>query len=344
MKRFRCDCGHPLFFESTHCTACGADVGFDPVTAEMVTLNSSNRTGSLFDNTGDYQRCQNGVDYGVCNWLVPPSATGSLCLGCQFNRTVVDLSSARNVARWGRFEQAKKRLIYTLLSLNLPLQSRWQNEKSGLLFDFIEDQSSNPNVPLTKVNTGHLDGIITINALEADDIAREVAKDQMNESYRTLLGHLRHEIGHYYYEACMAQVPGLQEMFFSLFGDPEVDYNASLDRYYQDGPPADWSQHCISGYASAHPLEDWAECWSHYLMLTDTLETANAYDMVCDPSRQRDFASRADLWRSFSVALNELNRSLGLADAYPFVINEQVEKKLALIDRAVSDFSKTSSR
>ncbi|MBT5331810.1 MAG: hypothetical protein HOL48_08520 [Porticoccaceae bacterium] len=335
MRRFWCDCGHPLFFESTQCTNCGEEVGYDPQTAEMVTLKSGSRIGSLFGGGGDYQYCQNGIEHKVCNWLVRAEKAGSLCRGCSFNRTIPNLSRAENIKRWRRFEQAKKRLFYSLMALSLPLKNGWEDRESGLLFDFLEDKRSNPVLLESFVSTGYLSGVITINALEADDIAREATKHKMNESYRTMLGHLRHESGHYYY-SFLGQFADLKEEFQQLFGDPEQDYQKALDRYYAKGPVKDWSKQYISNYASSHPLEDWAECWSHFQHMTDTLETAGAYQMVQDPAHPEDFRSLANQWRSFAVALNELNRSIGLADAYPFVITAQIERKLAFVGKVVS--------
>lgn len=335
MRRFWCDCGHPLFFESVRCTHCGEDVGFDPVSADMITLKGGNRIASLFSTGGDYHYCRNGLDHQVCNWLVRSEDAGSLCMGCSFNRTIPNLSYPENIKRWQRFEQAKKRLFYSLMSLKLPLVNGWQDPQNGLLFDFMEDKRSNPVLLESFVSTGYLGGVITINALEADDIAREATKNEMNESYRTMLGHLRHESGHYYY-SFLNQFPDLQSEFANLFGDASQDYQKSLDRYYALGPIEKWSDYYISAYASCHPLEDWAECWSHYQHLTDTLETASAYQMIPDQFSQQDFRSMANMWRSFAVALNELNRSIGLADAYPFVITQTIERKLAFVGKVVN--------
>ena len=338
MRRFWCDCGHPLFFESTQCNHCGESVGYDPEAGDMFTLTGAKRIGSLFGGSTDYQYCRNGLEHNVCNWLVQANQSGSLCMGCQFNRTIPDLSVRENIKRWKRFEQAKKRLIYSLLSQQLPLKNGWQDKESGLLFDFMEDQRSNPVLLESFVSTGYLSGVITINAMEADDIAREATKNQMNESYRTLLGHLRHESGHYFY-SFLSQFPELQIEFSNLFGDATASYQDALDRYYALGPIDRWSDYYISSYASCHPLEDWAECWSHYQHMTDTLETAGAYQMVQNQFQINDIRSMANLWRGFAVALNELNRSIGLADAYPFVITQSVERKLAFVGKVINRVS-----
>lgn len=337
MRRFWCDCGHPLFFESTSCNNCGAEVGYDSHSGDMLSRRGG-RIGSLFHAQGDYEYCDNGARYGVCNWLVPASEKGSLCHGCRYNRTIPWLGNEDNIGRWRRFEIAKKRLLYTLNSLHLPLVDGSTDPDRGLLFDFIEDQRSNPVLLESFVSTGYLSGVITINALEADDLAREEQRVRMNESYRTLLGHLRHESGHFF-QAYVLQDDRLGSEFRRLFGDPDADYQAALQRHYDLGPADGWSSYYISSYASAHPVEDWAECWSHYLHMMDTLETAAAYRMIDSPRMQRDFRGIANQWRGFSTVLNELNRSIGLADAYPFVINEWVEHKLAFVGRAIEELS-----
>ncbi len=335
MRRFWCDCGHPLFFESTSCNNCGAQVGYDPRSGDMLPLRG-NRTSSLFQAQGDFDWCANGQNHAVCNWLVPADQKGNLCEGCRFNRTIPWLGKEENIQRWKGFEVAKKRLLYTLTSLQLPLVDGSTDPERGLLFDFIEDQRSNPVMLESFVSTGYLSGVITINAMEADDLAREQERVRMNESYRTLLGHLRHESGHFF-QAYVLHDEALNSEFRRLFGDPDTDYQAALQRHYDLGPAEGWSNYYISSYASAHPVEDWAECWSHYLHMIDTLETAAAYRMIESPDLQRDFRSIANQWRNLSVVMNELNRSIGLADAYPFVINEWVEQKLAFVGRSIEE-------
>ena len=335
MRRFWCDCGHPLFFESTQCAHCSMDVGFDTVTFDMISLHGV-RSGSLFLAVGDYVYCRNGIEHQACNWVIPAEFKGNLCAACCFNRTIPNLSRPNNLTRWRRFEAAKKRLIYTLYDLRLPLIDRWQEPERGLLFDFKEDKRSNPVLLESFVGTGYLSGVITINAMEADDVAREQTRLQMNESYRTLLGHLRHESGHYY-QPFFKKNASLSQEFRRLFGDPAQNYKMALDRHYRRGPVDNWQDCYISSYASCHPVEDWAECWSHYLHIHDTLETAAAHKMLDGRMLKGDFRSVANLWRGFAVTLNELNRSIGLADAYPFVINDWVESKLAFVAQVITE-------
>lgn len=335
MKPFQCDCGHSVYFDSHQCIACGSVLGFDPECLEMKSLTPG-APGTLIDSSGrQFRLCANGTEHGVCNWLQRAEDENPLCFGCQFNRTIPELAKHANIRRWGKFESGKKRLLYTLLRLGLPVENGHRAPRTGLLFDFVEDsRSDSSRFPETFVPTGYLGGVITINALEADDPAREAMREQMGESYRTLLGHLRHESGHYYWSILD---PDPQELarFASLFGDYTEDYQAALDRYYRDGPQADWPARHISAYASSHPNEDWAESWGHYLYIYDALETAAAHGLADVTPEFADFATSISVWREFSIALNELNRSIGTADAYPFVVTAAVEEKLHYVHQVI---------
>lgn len=335
MKRFHCNCGSQVFFDSTSCVHCGAKLGFDPHTLQMHTLNERG-DGLYADAAGRQLRfCANGEDYGVCSWLRPADASHPLCFACQFNRTVPNQSLPDNDRRWRVLEEAKKRLFFTLMQLGLPLENGWQHPELGLLFDFIEDGRSRELFAETFATTGYLGGVITINTLEADEVARAQAASDMNESYRTVLGHLRHESGHYYWSRLDPDAE-LRAEFARHFGDDSRDYRGALQYYYEHGPVANWRDHYISTYASAHPVEDWAECWGHYLHIYDALETAAAHGMLARSPEQMSTAERVGSWREISTTLNELNRSIGLSDAYPFAINQQVASKLAFVDRVIA--------
>jgi hypothetical protein len=195
--------------------------------------------------------------------------SAALCASCRLTRVIPPLAVTQYRTYWYRLEQAKRRLLYTLVSLQLPLTGKAQDPEHGLAFEFLADAGSLP-----KVVTGHDGGVITINIAEADDAERERVRLAMGEPYRTLLGHLRHECGHYYWERLIAGSEW-QRAFGRLFGEEGQDYTASLQRHYQ-APAFDWEQLHVSAYASAHPWEDWAETWAHYLHMVDTLETAQA--------------------------------------------------------------------
>jgi len=203
----------------------------------------------------------------------------------------------------------------------------------------MEDQRSDPNVMESFVSTGYKDGVITINVTEADDIQRVRQRELMGERYRTVLGHFRHEAGHYFYTPLVTT----PEAFSSIFGDPSEDYNAALESYYARGPDAGWDQHFITAYASSHPLEDWAECFAHYLHIQDTLDTAAQRGIISEPGAS--LKQQISNWGELTVSMNELSRSLGLRDPYPFVLQQPVISKLAYVEACIADanFGATSS-
>lgn len=336
MKRFYCDCGSQVFFDNQACLNCGASLGFDPASMDMVALHD--RGDGLLaarDGDGEFRLCDNGVHYDVCNWLRPAGSDNALCFACQFNRTIPDLSFTENRNRWRVLEEAKKRLFFTLLRLGVPLENGWQNPRQGLLLDFLEDERTAPGVfPESFVTTGYLGGVITINTLEADLVARAATQEMLNERYRTVLGHLRHESGHYYW-SIVDPDPELRAVFKVHFGDESADYRGALEIHYREGPLPDWRNYYISSYAAAHPSEDWAESWGHYLHIYDALETAAAHEMIPWSPAAMDMKERIAEWRKLSITLNEMNRSIGLGDAYPFVINDMVEAKLGFVDMVI---------
>lgn len=332
MQRFQCSCGHEIFFENSHCTVCGRSLGYDAVNGRMLTL--APQAGDNWQVVGEerlVRLCANRETYGVCNAIVEDDPLQRLCLACRLNRTIPDLSKENNPQRWAKLEQAKRRLIFGLLSLGLPLEAPVAGFPRGLSFDFLEDKRSNPDAPDEFVTTGHCKGVITINVLEADELQRVWQRELSSERYRTLLGHLRHEVGHYYFELLVKNIGEFQR----LFGDHNRPYNDALKNYYTHGPLAGWEQSYISAYASAHPLEDWAECFAHYLHVTDTLETAAARGLIAPLTGFETIDQQLQIWDAFSVTLNELNRSLGLRDAYPFVVTPIVADKLRFVAKTI---------
>jgi hypothetical protein len=335
MNRFYCRCGQPIFFDSTGCVSCGSSLGFDKESLQLLAVDIEPDGTLLAADGRRYKSCRNGTEFNACNWLIPIPSGEAYCWACQFNRTIPDQGRPRNNQRLQRFETAKKRLFYTLLRLGLPLTSGFRDPEDGLLFDFIEDQRSDPQrSPEAFVQTGYHGGVITINTLEADDDARESLRVLLKELYRTLLGHLRHESGHYYWSILDPDATVLGE-FREAFGDPEPDYGEALAAYYANGAAFGWQDHFISAYASAHPVEDWAETWAHYLLIYDALETAAAHGVVSTWPDDLGIDERVAEWRPLSVALNELNRSSGLGDAYPFVLNDRVAGKLRFVHEIV---------
>lgn len=331
MKLFACTCGSRVFFDDYWCTACGADLGYAPARDEFLARPPGSSPFEASDGAA-WKACRNRDQHAVCNWLLPAGDPGHFCPACRLNSLIPNLSTEQNLRLWRRVEHAKRRLVYSLLHLGLPLEAA--PGRPPLRFEFLEDQRSNPQVAESLVMTGHRAGIITINLLEADDVARHAVREQMSERYRTLLGHFRHESGHYYLEWLVPPGPAREE-FRALFGDERADYAAALARYHDAGPAPDWGTGHVSPYASSHPMEDWAECWSHYLHVTDGLETARATGFI-PATPTVDWDDEMSLWISVSVRLNELARGLGVDDPYPFVLNGPVRAKLAFIHRRLA--------
>jgi hypothetical protein len=299
-----------------------------------------------------YRLCRNYTEHHVCNWAVVSEDPNPLCVSCRLTRVVPDLAPDANRQAWYRLEVAKRRLIFTLLQLRLPIVDRDEDPRNGLAFEFKADDPSGE-----VVMTGHANGLITVNIAEADDAERERRKASLHEPYRTLAGHMRHEVGHYYWDQLIA-LRGEHDAFRAVFGDERPDYGQALQNYYAAGPPADWQNRFISAYASAHPLEDWAETWAHYLHMVDTLETAAACGISLRPRRSDEpslprvspfvltddvaFDRLIDSWFPVTYMLNNLNRGMGLPDAYPFVWSVPAVEKLRFVHELVARVRQTS--
>jgi hypothetical protein len=350
MKVFACSaCGQSLFFENVQCTRCGKRLAYLP---ELAVLSPIEPEGEIFAALSPLAKgakvrlCRNYADHAACNWAVPVADDAPFCLACRLDEIIPNLGSAHAREAWQRVERAKRRLIYTLLELGLPVESRRERPEGGLAFAIKED------VPGEKVMTGHEQGLITLNIAEADNPFREQLREQMGEAYRTLLGHFRHEIGHYYWDRLVQGTPEI-EGFRAEFGDERASYDEAIKRHYEAGPPADWQLQFVSAYASMHPWEDWAESWAHYLHMVDTLGTARSYGLALQPepagrpsagkglklsARKLDFDDFDDLmagWPPLTVAMNSLNRSMGLPDLYPFVLSERAQRKLRFVHDVV---------
>jgi len=270
----------------------------------------------------------------------------TLCEACRLTTTIPDLTVEGHHAAWYKLEVAKRRLVYALLNLHLPVAPLTRDAR-GLAFEFLADAADRPPAVLT----GHNGGVITINLAEADDAERERRRHALGEPYRTLLGHMRHESGHYYWDRLIDGTDRHDE-FRARFGDEREDYQAALQRHYANGAPADWQTRFVTAYASAHPWEDWAETWAHYLHMTDTLETAAACGVSIRPRRSDEptlakvpstagtLASPFDRliasWYPMTYLLNSLNRGLGLADAYPFVLSPPAVEKLRFVHDTIA--------
>jgi hypothetical protein len=353
MRLFTCkSCGQLVYFENTSCTRCGAVLGFNAENLEMesytVTPDGLLQAVDADEKSTPFKYCANGINYNVCNWVVQAAETNELCVACRLNRTIPDLSVPNNRELWAKIETEKRRLIYSLLVLGLPIAPE-STDAPKLAFDFLADTM--PTFQETqRVITGHADGLITLNIKEADSAIREKMREQMAEPYRTLLGHFRHESGHYYWDLLVRDSEWLKPVR-ELFGDDTIDYGEALKTHYENGPVADWQSQFVSAYASTHPWEDWAETWAHYLHIVDTLETAHEFGIKVKPQVSNSKHLQTDVeinvydsknfnnilkhWLPLSYALNSLSRSVGHQHVYPFVLAEPVIKKLDLVHRIV---------
>ncbi|WP_340202264.1 putative zinc-binding metallopeptidase [Ascidiimonas sp. W6] len=339
MKVFECGhCNHPLFFENNECENCGHACGYRDHDRKMLTFDTLRSTLISDREKIEYKYCKN-KDHGVCNWLLEKEDTNQYCSACQLNRTIPNLSDKKNFLKWQNLEVAKHRLIYQLQKTGLELPSKIGNNE-GLCFDFIAKRN-NP-----KIMTGHFNGVITILLREADSVIREQTRKELQEPYRTLIGHLRHEVGHYFWERLVFIHPEVLKAFRVIFGNEEANYSEALQSYYDNGAPVDWQDSFISKYATSHPWEDWAETWAHYLHIMDMVETAHFFRLrvkptgasnhmkakvTFDPYKEKDFKTIINTCIPLSFAVNSINRAMGLPDVYPFVVNEKVIEKMTFI-------------
>ncbi len=346
MRLFKCQaCGQAIYFENRFCGTCGLALGYLPVTGELAALEDDGDTYVALTRKRPLVRYCDNIRFDACNWLIAADQESKFCLACRHNHTIPDLSVDENLLRWQQMEIAKHRLFYTLIALKLPLKNLADEPEHGLAFDFlIEDEAQ------TEVLTGHDAGLITINLNEADDAYREQLRNSMGEPYRTLLGHFRHEVGHYFWDLLVRDAGRLQECR-SVFGDERQDYGEALQLHYAQGAPPDWQSNYISAYATAHAWEDFAETWAHYLHIVDTLETASTFGLRIHPMATKNKALHADLdfdphhaasvetlisaWLPLTFALNNLNRSMGYSDLYPFILSEPVIRKMQFIHEIV---------
>ena len=329
MRDFLCPhCGQRLAFENSLCLKCGSNLGFDLDARDFVVVGTDGLTGGTEPRT----YCAN-LNLASCNWLAP--AAGELCASCSLTRTRPADQDLVGLPEFAAAEAAKRRLVVELSELGLPITDRRQDPVAGLCFDLLSSEHE-------QVMTGHDNGVITLDLAESDDVHREQLRVSMDEPYRTLLGHFRHEIGHYYFTVLAEQGPA-RAQFEQLFGDPDADYQAALDRHYSQGAPDGWREDYVSSYATMHPAEDWAETFAHYLHIRDTIDTAAAFGFApAGATLDRPLAGDTgfdhiiELWLPLSWSLNMVNRSMGHADLYPFVLQPAVIQKMRLVHHLVA--------
>jgi hypothetical protein len=341
MRPFFCSvCGQLLFFDNSTCLGCGSDLGYLPDAQELVALRATADGLERADGTPGFSRhCTNQV-IARCNWLVPCDDPAALCASCRLTSVRPNDNETDSVAAFANAEAAKRRLVHQLLSLGLPVIGRSVDPVNGVAFELLSSRART-------VITGHDSGVITLDLSESDDVHREFVRQQLGEPYRTVLGHLRHEIGHYYWQLLVVD-SGQLEAFRSVFGEEQRSYDASREQHYANGAGTDWSGTHVSEYATMHPWEDWAETFAHYLHIDAGLATATGIGLdVHDPARSAGIAAwsatehvtigpMVQRWLGLTIALNAMARSIGQPDLYPFVLSPNVVEKLDFVHRAIT--------
>ena len=335
MKSFVCSvCGQILFFDNSKCLRCDSELGYEPNSGELRVIGTE----------GVAVRCCANRVVATCNWLVSADDTDDLCVSCRLTTVRPNDAEPDELVKFADAESAKRRLIHQLNGLGLDIAGLADDPVRGVAFEFRSSR-------LEAVTTGHDGGVITLDLSESDDAHRERVRQDLGEPYRTVLGHLRHEIGHYYWSRLVVDAGNL-DAFREVFGDETVSYEAALDDHY--GPAAvdrsgqeDWVDSHVSRYATMHPWEDWAETFAHYLHIRAGLDTANEFGFVLgEPALTASRAALADdtgvsvgpmvqAWLGTTLVMNAMSRSLGTEHHYPFVLSPTVIEKLDFVHRVV---------
>ncbi|WP_127143921.1 zinc-binding metallopeptidase family protein [Pelagibacterium montanilacus] len=310
MRVFSNPVGAGLLWFDNIATADGTPVGYDPQAREFLPAPPF---------------CVNRNVIG-CNWIAPEP--GAFCRSCAMTALAPDTTIADAVGNWAKTEAAKRWVLDNL--------GRWhwfRPEDPGVrpVFHMLAEG-------VTPVAMGHADGVVTISVAEADPVLSTTRREALDEPFRTMIGHMRHEIAHMLWWRLSLRDDFL-DAFRAMFGDEREDYAAALQHHYGDGPPPDWNQRFLTAYASAHPHEDWAETAAHLLHLTDITDSvvAAGFSMPELPFAGWDPYAEPDADRLISIAVslvagvNHANRSMGLSDIYPFVLSDTARRKLAFV-------------
>ncbi|MET0672412.1 MAG: putative zinc-binding metallopeptidase [Microbacterium pygmaeum] len=331
-------CRHFLYLKRLTCPNCDAELGFHMLSRQFYGIRN-NRT-----QIGEHvwYTCSNR-DW-ECNWLVREDAPAGRCFSCRLTRTRPPSDDTVALSKLASVEESKRRLILQLGALGLPIVG-WDVHEGGLGFDLLSSLSLGHPVMI-----GHANGIITIDLAESLDDRREALRVRLGEVYRTILGHLRHEVGHYYQNVLLTDDAAWARSR-ELFGDERSSYKDAIARHYRYGAPDDWRESFISEYATMHPWEDFAETFAHYLHITGTLQTAAAVGMKLDATvtsmRDTDVVPLESYqdepvqqllsdWEWMSQSFNRINRSMGFGDLYPFEMVPAVRTKLGFMHDLVT--------
>ena len=349
VRAFACPvCNNFTQFEAARCRNCHAALGFHPPSKSMLPVAD----GVAQIDGQRWVRCTQSETSG-CNWLAAeeqsPYERGR-CLADSLIRREPDASDTIAREKLVPTAVALRRLVYQLDDIGLPIDPFWRHD-GGLAFDLLSSYSTGE-----KVTIGHAGGVITIDLVESLDAYRESLRVRLGEPYRTMLGHFRHEVGHYYQHVLVESGSGAHRYLDDcrrLFGDERASYGDAISRHYKFGAPDGWHEAFISEYATMHPWEDFAECFAHYLHITDTIDTSREAGMVLRAdlvrfSAPRDIApleSYDDVpierllfdWRWISLFFNRVNTAMGKIPLYPFEIPEPVVTKLGFIHRVIRE-------
>ncbi|MBD8079933.1 putative zinc-binding metallopeptidase [Cellulosimicrobium arenosum] len=350
MRAFSCSrCGSLVGFEDPTCVSCGSTLGYVHGIDRMRALDDDGR--ARWEGVPRILCANQPLG---CNWLVPEGPElEAFCVACRLVRRHPSPGDDLATDQYAAALVAERRLLFQVLENDLPITS-YAERDGGLAFDLLSSTTGDP------VTIGHADGVVTIDLSETGDAYRESLRVELGEPYRTMLGHFRHETGHYYWQELVSSSPALLARCRELFGDDTADYQQAIDRHYAHGAPDGWRAEFISEYATMHPYEDFAESWAHYLHITDTLQTAASFGMnlggligdklapelrgslATHPAfsvtgyREATMEEILTLWHPLAIAFNQINRSMGKNDLYPFVLTEPVRAKLAFVHEVVS--------
>ncbi|MGV3483176.1 MAG: putative zinc-binding metallopeptidase [Planctomycetaceae bacterium] len=334
MKTGRCKCGNRLFFANVSCLKCNRPAGRCHGCFHLTGFDRQADGSFLCTACGIRSHfCLNRNNLSCNSFNTEPDV---LCSWCQFTTVTPDLTKPQNQQRWAELERAKRRLLVELRQLDLPPFVGNLATTHPLSFQFLEDIAG-PDGQVQKVYTGHDQGVIVINVLEADSVHREQMRVALGEPQRTLIGHMRHEAGHYLDWAYASRVAA--EQYHELFGDPEaIEYDPALKKYYEVGPPSDWAQSFASAYATMHPWEDFAETVNVYLDIMAIGVTANdqgmaTIDLSANASLQTIVAEVLEI----VVMVSEFNFDFGFLPLLPERLNPKVVQKLAFVHELRSE-------
>ncbi len=329
MRAFLCRvCDSPLVIEDVECPVCLTPTGYARLEGDMVPVVN----GTYLDADGArWSRCRN-MELSGCNWLV--GYEGEQCFSCGLTRTRPPGADLEGLALYPVAEGAKRHLIAELDRIGLPIVTRAEDPDRGLCFDLLSSVNE-------KIIMGHNRGAVTIDLAEGDDVIRVKMQREFREPFRTMLGHFRHEIGHYY-EMLLVRGDERIGQTRELFGDESAPYQEAIERHYLEGPPRGWEATYISSYATMHPFEDFAESFAHFLHIRDAVDTANNFGLI---GADDDLVNFGDLvrntWTPLATALNQINRSMGRRPLYPFRLADRVIEKLDFVAMLAAEAAPT---